>query len=168
MSKYIDPIIKKYFELFESAGVQVKKYYQGEPFKIAASEMPALFMQKTRTDARPINNAQDEHEAEYRITVVADVRNELDETGEIVAGIAQVMEILEGRELDNDSNQYKLKTNSVLHVLRNNTEVDAAKNLRTDLRTSTRVDYGDTINRRDRDWFVESHIDFVAHFIQTR
>lgn len=163
MSQYQDPIITAYFELFKTGGLQVKEMFQGEPFKIPASQLPAIFIAKTSTTAQALNNAEDEHEASYRITLVTDVRQELSETKEVVAGVSKLMEIMEGRNAD-----MTLTTNSLLHILRNNINVNASTKLRTDLRTSTTIDYSDSINRREQDWFIESHIDFVAHFIQVR
>ena len=71
---------------------------------------------------------------------------------------------MEGRETD-----YSLKSSSILDILRANPVVDASNNLRTDLGTSTRVDYGETLRGRAPElWSIEATVQFVAHFTQNR
>jgi hypothetical protein len=47
--------------------------------------------------------------------------------------------------------------------------LDAAKNLRTDLGSMTRVDYGTTLRDRAQDqWSIEARVEFVCSFSQVR
>jgi hypothetical protein len=47
--------------------------------------------------------------------------------------------------------------------------VDTAHNLRTDLASVTRVDYGQTLrDRAAEQWSIEARVDFIAHFSQVR
>lgn len=161
---YSDPILTKYIDTLKAANTDIKMYYQGEPFRIPASYLPAVFISKTDTNVASFTNAEDEHQIGLRLTLVTDVREELDNEKDIVAGIARLYDIMEGRDSD-----YSLKTTSILHILRTNMNLDTANNLRTDLSTTTRIDYSETLNRRNNEaWFVEANISYIAHFLQTR
>lgn len=162
---YTDPIIQKYLDLFKAKNKDIKGVFHGEPYQIAASEMPAVFITKRGTEVSVLTNSQDQHEMLLRITVVVDIRSEINEHKHIVAGVAKLMEIIEGRT----PGTFVLKDTSLLNILRTNVTVDSANNLRTNLGSITRVDYTEVLNRRnDGNWFVESHIEFVASFAQTR
>lgn len=160
---YLDPIIQKYTDLLKANCPKIKKYYQGEPYKVAASNLPAVFISKTSTAVGPHSNAEDEHECEFRLTLVTDIRDDLSTSEEnVVAGIASLYEIMEGR-----NSSYVLNDDSILDVLRSNINVDTSNNLRTDLGSITRVEYSE-LNNRDASWFIESHISFIGNFTQTR
>lgn len=165
MKQYIDPIVSKYIDLFKATNKDIVQYFHGEPFQIGKTSMPAVFISKRGTEVRTLTNASDEHSVLMRATVVVDVRSEIGDEKEIVAGIAKLTDIIEGRK---DDGTYKLKDTALLDILRANVTVDSANNLRTDLSTITRVDYSELLNRRREQWFVESHIEFVAVFAQTR
>ena len=79
----------------------------------------------------------------------------------IVEGVANLYDLMEGR-----NNDYTLKDTSILDILRSNINVDVAHNLRTDLGSLTRVDYGVT-DREPGIWTVEARVDFVCNFLQT-
>ena len=165
---YEDPVIKAYIALFKAKMEgAVKQYYQGDPFKIAASELPCLLISKSETRVGHFTNSQDEHGIEMQLTLITDIRSELSTQADqqkVVAGVAKLYELVEGRDAD-----YTLKSNTILDVLRSNQLVDGANNLRTDLDTVTRVDYGEALRDRDKgEWSIEARINFVAHFIQTR
>ena len=121
-------------------------------------------MSKVTTEVSPLNNASDEHQIEFQLTLVTDIRQTLDDEKKVVAGISQLYEIIEGR----DATTYALKDESLLQILRTNIHIDTAQNLRTDLGSTTRVDYGDNVRNRTKQWFIEAHIRFVAHYSQTR
>lgn len=166
MTPYVDPVIKKYQELIEAAMPGVfKGKYQGDPVMIPASRLPALIISKGSTRVGPLNNVQDEHGQQMILTVVTDIRDEINDETQVVPGIAQLYDILEGRE----DGTYKLKANCVLNILRSNILVDAAQDLRTDISTVTQVDYGMTVGKRERDAYaVEGQVQFVAHYLQQR
>ena len=168
---YQDPIIREYVELFKAnlgTGV-IKTYYQGDPMRIPESNLPAMIISKDETRVGQSieggSNMEDGHEMAMVITVVSSIRKEINDDKSITPGIAKLYDIIEGRE----DSTFKLKTNSVLHVLRNNVFVNSQKNLRTDLNSITRVDYGFTLGNRDEDaWAAEGQVEFVAHFSQLR
>lgn len=164
---YIDPIIKKYTDLIAGMMPDFKVIYQGEPTAVPASNLPCLIISKRATAVGKETNVEDAHEIGLSFTVVTDIRSELSTSqteGQIIEGVAQLYDMVEGREAD-----YTLKTNSLLGILRGNLWVDQTANLRTDLSTVTRVDYGETLQKRDpTEWRIQARIDVVAQFIQNR
>jgi hypothetical protein len=162
---YTDPILNKYVDLIKANNGALKSYFYGDPIRIGASQLPACIISKTGTTAGPLSNAEDGHEIGLRITIITDVRSDLESdraSTEIVEGIATLYDLMEGRNAD-----YTLKDTSILDILRSNTEVDVGSNLRTDLGSLTRVDYGVT-DREPGVWTVEARVDFVANFSQVR
>lgn len=166
--KYEDPIIKKYSDLIKAKTNNFKAIFQGDPIRIGSSQLPCLIISKIETRVGQTSNTEDEHGIQMRMTVITDIRQELstnDNDSKIVEGIASLYDICEGR----DETTFALKDTSILDILRTNQLVDATYNLRTDLSTLTRVDYGETLRGRDPElWSTEARIDFVAQFIQTR
>lgn len=165
--QYEDPIIRKYVELFKAKMPEIKEWYQGDPLRIPASNLPCAMIAKTETRVGPFTNAQDEHGIELQLTLITDVRSELstqEDEKKIVAGVSKLYELMEARNAD-----YTLTDECLLGVLRGNIVVDSANNLRTDLDTLTRVEYGETLRDREAGlWSIEARIIFVAHFIQNR
>lgn len=162
---YADPIIKKYQDLIltEMPGT-FKGVYQGDPMNIPKSSLPALIISKTQTTIGQLTSAEDDHELSLILTVVTDIRDERSDDPEMVPGIANLYDIIEGRD-----ENYKLKAGTVLNVLRSNITVDAALNLRTDLGSLTRADYGLTIGKRAQDAYaIEGQVEFVARYSQLR
>ena len=164
---YQDPIIGAYIDLIKANTGAFKMFYQGEPVRIPASNLPCAIISKRETRVGPLTNAEDEHGIGMSITVVTDIRQDLsteENVAEVVAGVASLYEIVEGRNAD-----YTLKAESLLSILRHNIAVDLANNLRTDLSSVTRVDYGTTLqNRAPEEWRIEARVDFIAHFSQVR
>jgi hypothetical protein len=162
---YADPIITKYQDLIKAHGGAIKSYYQGDPLRIAASMLPCCIISKTATNVGPLSNAEDGHEIGLRITIITDVRQDLssDESyANIVEGVSSLYDLMEGRNAD-----YTLKDTSILDILRSNITVDADNNLRTDLGSLTRIDYGVT-DREPGVWTVEARVDFTCNFLQVR
>ncbi len=168
VTKYEDPIIKKYIDLVKAKTNVFKAVFQGDPIRIGTSQLPCLIISKLETRVTQTTNVEDEHGVNMRMTIITDIRKELstnENDAHIVEGIASLYDICEGR----DATTYALKDSSILDILRTNQVVDASKNLRTDLTTITRVDYGETLRDREPElWSTEARIDFVAHFIQNR
>lgn len=162
---YQDTIINKYFALIEAALPGLfKSKYQGDPVRIPASNMPALIISKVQTTVAPHTNSEDDHSIAMVLTVVTDIRDERSETIEMTPGVAKLYDIIEGRDAN-----YKLKSTSILHILRSNIEVDEGLNLRTDLGTNTRIDYGMTIGKRQPEAFaIEAQVEFLARYSQLR
>lgn len=165
MTIYSDPIIKKYIDLIKAKTTVFNSVYQGDPFRIPKSSLPALIISKTQTQVAPLTNAEDSHTIGLTMTVVTDIRDERSDDQEMTPGIAQLYDIIEGRE----DTTYQLKSNSLLNILRTNVTVDATYNLRTDLGSVTRVDYGMTIGKRAPEGYsTEGQIDFIATYSQFR
>lgn len=161
---YIDPVIKKYMDIVKAANPLVKTFYQGDPIRVPVSNLPALIISKTETRVSNHTNSEDEHGIQMTMTLITDIRKDIGDDKQIVAGINTLYDMLEGRDA-----QYKLKSTSLLNILRTNAELDIAYNLRTDLVTVTRIDYGMTVGKRDQDaWAIEGTIQFVANFNQLR
>lgn len=168
---YQDPILQKYLDLIKGVVGEgtFKRYYQGDPIRIPDSNLPALIISKDETRVGQLleggTNVEDGHEIALVITVVTSVRKDINDDKTITPGVVTLYDIIEGRE----AATLKLKTTSLLHILRNNVLVDSTNGLRTDLSTITRVDYGLTVGKRDEDaWAVEAQIELVAHFTQLR
>lgn len=164
---YADPVLTKYIELIKDKTSAIRTFYQGEPIRIGTSELPCCIISKTATAAGPLNNAEDQHQIGLRITIITDIRQDLsteDSRAKMVEGISTLYEIMEGR---NDN--YTLKDTSILDILRSNLTVDAAHNLRTNLGSLTRIDYGTTMrDRSPEEWTTEARLEFEAVFLQDR
>lgn len=167
-TKYEDPIIKKYADLVKAKTNVFKEIYQGDPIRVPVSLLPCLIISKIETRVGQISNAEDEHAVGMRMTIITDIRKDLstnDNDARIIEGVASLYDIVEGRT----ETTYKLKSQSLLDILRTNQLVDQTYNLRTDLSTLTRVDYGETLRDREPEsWSIEARIEFVAQFIQNR
>lgn len=166
--QYSDPIVRKYMALIKaSTGGKFKAFFEGDPIKVPGVDVPCIIITKLGTRVGVFSNSQDQHEIGMRITVITDVRKDLstaEDEAKIAAGISSLYDLVEGRNED-----YSLKDGTILDILRSNTLVDAANNLRTDLGTLTSVDYSlTTKGRAAEEWQVEARIDFVAHFVQVR
>ncbi len=167
MEIYKDPIIKKYIDLIQSVvGTSFfKGVYYGDPIRVPVSRLPALIISKDETRVSNLTNADDEHLIALTLTVITDIRADINDDTEIAPGTSTLYDIMEGRESDT----LKLKTKSLLHILRNNLSVDTSLGLRTDLESITRVDYGMTVGKREQEaWAVEAQLEFIAHFTQLR
>ena len=167
MELYKDPIIKKYMELITGiVGEGFFKYlYYGDPIKIPASNLPALIISKDETRVGNITNTEDEHLIALILTVVTDIRADINDDKAIAPGISSLYDIIEGRE----EATLKLKEKSIMHILRNNVDVDTTLGLRTDLGSITRADYGLTVGKREQEsWAIEAQVEFIAHFTQIR
>jgi len=164
---YSDPIITKYIELIKANTPAIKTFYQGEPLRIANSNLPCAIIAKRDTRVGSITNAEDQHEIGMSITVITDVRKDLsteENIAKAVAGVETLYDIIESRDAD-----YTLKDESILGILRSNIALDTANNLRTDLGSVTRVDYGTTLrNRPQEEWTIEARLDFICTFQQVR
>lgn len=164
MNPYIDPVLKRYADLITASTPAFKRVYFGDPLRIATSEMPVLILQKLDTRFGKLTSAEDQHEMRISITVVADSRDSLSEDKLLVAGFGTLYDLMEGRD-----ENYQLKPQSLLYILRHNIDLDTARNLRTDLGSVTRVDYGTTVGKRGQDmWSIEGVIEITSVFSQLR
>lgn len=161
---YKDPIIAKYLELITGVNKSFKGIYQGDPIVIPASMLPALIISKEETMVENFTNAEDRHRVRMIITVVGDLRSEINDDTQVIPGVAGLYDIVEGRDPDT----YLLKSTSILYILRANENVDAAHNLATDIDTITVARFQATLGKRDKDAYsVEAQVSFTAHFIQS-
>jgi hypothetical protein len=159
---YKDPVLAAYEALIKAKTSAFKTFYQGDPLVPPGSSLlPVVIMEKVNTDIAKLTNASDTHSMQIGITVIVDVRTELNANTELAPGIAQLYDLIEGRNAD-----YTLKATSLLDILRKNVNVNG--NLRTDLSTLTRADYP-PMRQRSRDaWTVEGRVMFISHLTQTR
>ena len=167
MSLYKDPIITKYMDLITGVfGIGFfKGMYYGDPVRVPTSNLPAVIISKDETRVSNITNVEDQHLVAFTLTIITDIRNDINDDKAIAPGIASLYDIIEGRE----DSTLKLKTKSILNVLRSNVAVDTALNLRTDLASITRADYGMTVGKRDLEaWAIEAQVEFIASFTQLR
>ena len=171
MTIYRDPIIIKYVDLIKGIVGDgfFKAYYYGDPIRVPNSNLPAIIISKDETRASNAldggSNVDDVHLIALTLTVITDIRNDIQDDKAIAPGIATLYDIMEGRE----SATLKLKTKSLLNILRNNVDLDTALGLRTDLGSITRVDYGMTVGKREQEaWAIEAQLEFIAHFVQLR
>lgn len=161
---YQDPILKAYMALIEPKNL-FKRIYLGDPIRIGMSELPALIIAKIDTKVGKITNVEDQHEVRLSFTIVADVRDTISEDKEMVRGVNSLYNLMEGR----DEATYQLKTDSLLYILRHNQVVDATYNLRTDLATVSKIDYGMTLGKRkDAAWSTEGTLEILTTFTQIR
>lgn len=160
---YKDPVLAKYGSLID-ATKRFKRIFYGDPIRIAASELPAIVLAKVDTVAGKFTNAEDIHQMRISFTVVTDVRDTISEDKTMVRGVNELYNLVEGR-LSN----YQLRTDSLLYILRHNEIVDAANNLRTDLSTMSKVDYGMTMGKRQEGaWSIEGTLEITTSFTQVR
>lgn len=142
-------------------------FYQGDPVKIPMSALPCCIVSKTGTRAQFNDSANDEHEMVVHITFVTDIRSDLstdEDIAKIAPGIAKLYDLVEGRNAN-----YSLKDTSLLDIIRTNSLLDVTNNLRIDLGSITRVDYGSTMRGRNpAEWSIESTVEIVVNFIQLR
>lgn len=161
---YQDPVITKIFDLIRANTDIFKEFYYGDPIRVPASNLPAVILSREQTRIGNLNNAQDEHGMAMVMTIITDIRNDLSDYSNIVAGVNSLYSLVEGR-----SATYALNPQSMLYILRHNAELDVTNNLRIDLKTITAAEYGMTLGKRTEDgWAMEAQIKFVIHFTQTR
>lgn len=167
METYIDPVLRKYADLIKANTGAIKAFYYGDPVKYPSVDLPCMFISKRLTNIDPITNTEDQHNMAITMTIVTDVRAELstqDDINHIVAGIATLYDLVEGRNAD-----YTLKDTSLLGILRSNDIVDGTNQLITDLETVTRADYSKTLaNRLPQQWSIQATVDIVCKFTQVR
>lgn len=162
---YTDPVIKKYTDLIKDNSGVFKSFYQGDPVRVPASNLPCLIISRDETRISRLANVEDEHAMALILTVITDIRDEIQDEKALVPGLAALYNIIEAR----DDTTYKLKEDSVLGILRGNQLVDETYNLRTDLDTITSADYGATVGKRQENaWALEGQVRFIAHFTQLR
>lgn len=166
---YKDPVIERYISLLATKlSGRIKAFYQGDPLKIPNTNLPCIIISRSQTRVAAETNAEDAHEMGLVITVVTDTRSDLstnDDVSKIAPGIATLYELVEGR----DPSTYALRDDSILGILRKNQLVDSANNIRTDLRSVTRVDYGETVRQRNPEIYsIEARIEIIVNYIQIR
>ena len=161
---YKDPIIEKYIELIKSVRKDIKVFYNGIAGKIPSPLVPAVMIDIEKEEVSEYSNVEDEHRISLVLVYIADIRQNFEDTPTIIAGLNKVKEVLVGRD-----NDYKLKTNSILHILRHNLDIDPIKHLRTDVGTITVVTPNEVATGRLTGyWSAEGTIRFTAHFHQLR
>lgn len=161
--EYKDPVLMKYGTLID-ASKRFKRIFYGDPIRIASSELPAIVLAKVDTMAGKLTNSEDTHEMRISFTVITDVRDSISEDKTMVRGVNELYNLMEGRQ-----SNYQLKTDSLLYILRHNEIVDVANNLRTDLSSMSKIDYGMTMGKRQEGaWSIEGTLEVTTSFTQVR
>lgn len=165
MPEQQDVIIKKYFDLIASKTKAFKTFYYGDPIRIPASSMPALIGSRRSTRSKTFTNSEDKHDMQLVFTIVADVRGEIQDDKQMVAGNRLLYELMEGR----DPSTYLLRPDSLLYILRHNVDIDPTHQIWGDIAASTSIDYGLVANKRaNPSWSIEGTITTVASLVQIR
>ena len=160
---YKDTIVQKYLDLIKSNTTGIKGFYNGFVAKIPASMLPAVMIQIEKTEVEEMSNVEDEHRIFLVLTYIADIRKTVEDPA-FITSLNNVLDALVGRQSD-----YSLKTSSILHILRNNLNVDVDNNLRTDVRSFSVVTPGEiTAGRFPGLFTAEGTIRFLAHYFQER
>ena len=160
-----DPIIKKYFDLIQANTKAFKGFYYGDPIMIPTSMTPALIGARRATRTKTFTNAEDQHSMTLIFTIVADVRPDIQDDKQLVAGNNRLYDLMEGR----DPTTLLLKSTSLLAILRHNIDIDEAHQLWTDMSTPTQIDYGLVANKRAKpSWSIEGATTTVATLVQIR
>ena len=163
--EYQDPIMKAYVDLIKGKTNLFKRIYYGDPIRIGTSELPALVVAKVDSRISNLSNVEDLHMVRLSLTVITDVRDTISEDKTMVSGVNALYNLMEGRV----AGSYQLKPDSLLYIIRHNVELDVANNLRTDLNTISRIDYGMTMGKRKENaWSIEGQLELTAHFTQIR
>jgi len=161
---YIDPVLKKYGDLIKQNCKAVKTVYYGDPVRVPSSNLPALVLAKLDTRVRKLTSAEDQHDIHISFTLITDIRDTISDEKTLAPGTNSLYNMMEGRNDD-----YTLKSESILNVLRHNIDVDPQVNLRTDLESVTSVDYGITVGKRGAESFAtEAVVSIIANFNQIR
>ena len=163
-ARYVDPILKLYADLLTNGNKAIKKVHYGET-NIGQSELPAIVISTERVETNAFSNAEDQHAIQIRVRVITSVLKDI--TGDnqkVQAGLSQLYDIIAGR----NESDLKLKSTSLLDILRSNDRLGPNLKVITDLDTSTSIDYGSTVQGDDGAWSLEGEISFTAHFNQLR
>ena len=161
---YEDPIVQKYLDLIKSKVGGIKGFYNGTLYQIPLSKMPLVMLDIEGVEVSEFSNVEDQHIVSLVLTFVADMRKDTTAAQLLEIGFGKVLDVLVGRSSD-----YALKENSILYVLRNNLDIDASNNLRTDVGSITVATPREVATgRMPGFWSAEGTIRFKAHFIQTR
>ena len=164
MSSYKDPIIETYLNLIKTQRGDIRKYFNGLVTKVAASECPCIMIGIDNTEVNESNNVDDEHRLNLILVLVTDIRQNYEDSVRIDNGVNKVQDILIGRE-----SNLKLKSNSILNIIRTNVDADSTYNLRTDLGEITVATPKEiTVGRLAEHWSTEGTISFQAYFSQER
>ncbi len=162
---YLDPILQKIFTLLKDNldPATIVSFYQGDPLMIPKSNLPCLIGVKDTTDIADESNAEDRHLMNYVITVIIDIRDYLEEDmADVHVADQKMWDLFEGRNED-----YTLKTNSIVDILRKNE--DLGNNAHIDTTQAMRVDYGFTIGKRgERSWACEGYLNVPVFYSQLR
>ena len=160
-NKYSDPILRAYIELIE-AKRKFNAIYIGDPIvPPPGPNLPALIIEKTATRAGVVTNMGDGHEVDVIIRVITSVLRDLKHDTQVAPGVAELYDILEGRNDD-----MTLKETSLLSIIRSNKH--PKQNLITDLESLTEIEHGQLQDREEGAWTTEAQIKFTANFIQLR
>lgn len=155
---YKDPIISKVIEVLNATGPSKLegRYIHGDVLLPNKGDLPICYVTKDQVTAAPANSMEDEHQQLMVATVILDFTGDLNEAYDMVAGVSELFEMCEARD-----EQYRLKENSLLYVLRKNQQID--NNFWLGVGSAVQINYGMGVERRGPGIFsIEATIRFTA------
>lgn len=162
-NEYIDPILKKIADKLELEGpVELRgKYRYGDILVPAKKDLPICTISKETTSVGKLSNSEDDTTVAIIINVIYDWTMDLNKSFDLYAGSTSLYRIIEGRE-----NDYSLKDNTILKVLRKYQQIDSNMWLAVGPNENIRITYGLGIERRGQNIFsVEADMRFNARVI---
>lgn len=143
MSEGKDPVIETVMDFLNANGPSELegKWYHGEVLLPAEGEIPLGYITKTETEITPADNMEDDHLIDMQATIILDFTDDLNNSYEMVAGMAKLYDWMEGRD-----EEYRLKTTSILYHLRTSQQIKPK--FWIGVGSTTRVRYGLGIQRR--------------------
>lgn len=171
MPEYKDPVIAKIIEVLKANGPSaIKSWYYGDVLVVPKSELPVVSIAKASTQIMTADTGNDDHQMPMVLTVIYDYTRSLDRSFDLSGGTQDLYDIVEGRG-DDTNKPYKLNTDSIAYVLRNNINLDPTNKLWLSVGQNEGlvINYGLGIERRGPGIFsIEANIRFTARLHQTR
>lgn len=156
---YQDPIIQKVIDMLDANGPSKLqgRYINGDVLLPNGSELPMCYICKDQVLAQPADNMEDEHLQMLVATVILDIRDDINEAYNSVAGMPELWDICEGR----DPNNYRLREDTMLYQLRNSQQLD--NKFWLGVGTPVQINYGMGVQRRGPGIFsIEAVIRFTV------
>lgn len=156
---YKDPIVQLIIDMLNENGPSKLdgRYINGDVLMPNQSELPMAYIAKDTTKMGAASNMEDEHLHSLVLTVILDMKQDLDEAYDMVAGTPELYEMVEGR----DDTTYQLKADSLLYNLRKSQQL--ADKTWIGVRDTVDVNYGIGIARRGPGIFsVEATVRFTV------
>jgi hypothetical protein len=156
---YKDPLIQLVIDKLDADGPSKlqSRYINGDVLMPNQSELPIAYVAKDTVKMGAASNMEDEHIHSLVLTVILDMKQDLNEVYDMVAGTPELYEMVEAR----DDVTYQLKADTLLYNLRKSQQL--ADKTWIGVRDTVDVNYGIGIARRGPGIFsVEASIRFTV------